>query len=498
MLKRSFSVVMALGVIAVLAFAGCKSEEDFRLERANYARLHFEQSQFKELPQDVRLTLPECIRLAHENNLDVKVSRLEEAVAHEMRTAELLGMLPEINISNSFTGRSNTPASSSKAYKSGGATYGASTSSDRNINAFNIDFALSIMDFGLAFFNSQQAHDRYLMRQQRTERVSQNLTLDVVRVYFQVAAAQRAINITRGLLATCRDRYTLIKKLSDAKKITPFRAFDETSRFIEMERKLTDYILDYQNACIELRSLLGYYPTANITVDDSALAKIPEFKFPEMEVMEQIALMKRPELYEIDMQKHINVIECRKVLLSMFPSARLFADYNNNNNSFLYKENWWELGIQSAFNLLKVPQKIGEYMSYDAQVEAEQVRSYGQAITVMAQVRIAHADIMANKEILDTNTRTFENYNTHLTNSLKNQKITGDLSRLELDHIRLTTAESDIQRIMSLGNYYVSYYRLLNAIGIRSMSDKDLAELTGELNAAQGDAKTEIAKAAGK
>ena len=496
MLKRSFSVVMALGVIAVLAFAGCKSEEDFRLERANYARLHFEQSQFKELPQDVRLTLPECIRLAHENNLDVKVNKLEEAVAHEMRTAELLGMLPEINISNSFTGRSNTPASSSKA--SGGATYGASTSSDRNINAFNIDFALSVMDFGLAFFNSQQAHDRYLMRQQRTERVSQNLTLDVVRVYFQVAAAQRAINITRGLLATCRDRYTLIKKLSDAKKITPFRAFDETSRFIEMERKLTDYILDYQNACIELRSLLGYYPTANITVDDSVLARVPEFKFPEMEVMEQIALMKRPELYEIDMQKHINVIECRKVLLSMFPSARLFADYNNNNNSFLYKENWWELGIQSAFNLLKVPQKIGEYMSYDAQVEAEQVRSYGQAITVMAQVRIAHADIMANKEILDTNTRTFENYNTHLTNSLKNQKITGDLSRLELDHIRLTTAESDIQRIMSLGSYYVSYYRLLNAIGIRSMSDKDLKELTDELNAAQKAAKTEIASAAVK
>ena len=113
----------------------------------------------------------------------------------------------------------------------------------------------------------------------------------------------------------------------------------------------------------------------------------------------------------------------------------------------------------------------------------------------MAQVRIAHADILANKEILDTNIRTFENYNTHLTNSLKNQQITGDLPRLELDHIRLTTAESDIQRIMSLGNYYVSYYRLLNAIGIRSMTDNDLKALTEELNAAQGEAKKEIAKA---
>ena len=139
MLKTYFSVVIALGFVTILTVTGCKSEEDFRIERANNARLHFEMAQFKELPQDVHLTLPECIRLALENNLDAKVYKLEEAVAREMRTAEVLGMLPEININNNFTGRSNTPASSSKAYKSGGATYGASTSSDRNINAFNID-----------------------------------------------------------------------------------------------------------------------------------------------------------------------------------------------------------------------------------------------------------------------------------------------------------------------------------------------------------------------
>ena len=76
MLKTYVSVVMALGAAAIFALAGCKSEEDFRMERANYARLHFERSQFKELPQDVRLTLPECIRLAHENNLDVNRKEL--------------------------------------------------------------------------------------------------------------------------------------------------------------------------------------------------------------------------------------------------------------------------------------------------------------------------------------------------------------------------------------------------------------------------------------
>ena len=81
MLKTYFSVVIALGFVTILTVTGCKSEEDFRIERANNARLHFEMAQFKELAQDTRLTLPECIRLAHENNLDAKVYKLEEAVA---------------------------------------------------------------------------------------------------------------------------------------------------------------------------------------------------------------------------------------------------------------------------------------------------------------------------------------------------------------------------------------------------------------------------------
>ena len=37
-----------------------------------------------------------------------------EQVAKEMRTSEMLGMLPELNVSNNLTGRNNTPASKSK------------------------------------------------------------------------------------------------------------------------------------------------------------------------------------------------------------------------------------------------------------------------------------------------------------------------------------------------------------------------------------------------
>ena len=100
-------------------------------------------------------------------------------------------MLPELTLSNNFTARSNTPASSSKKLVTSGETYGASTSEDRNVNYFNIDLMLSVLDFGLAYFNTQQAESRVLIRKQRTDRAVQNLTLMCVKTYFKVRRRPR-------------------------------------------------------------------------------------------------------------------------------------------------------------------------------------------------------------------------------------------------------------------------------------------------------------------
>ena len=478
------------GIFGILLFPGCKTEQDYRTERAEKAVRYFENSHLLELAPDTKLTLQECIAIGLKHNLDLKVKHLEEDIASEMRTAELLGMLPELNINDGFSGRSNTPASSSRAYASDGATYGATQSQDRVINTFNIDLALSVMDFGLAFFNSQQAHDRVLMRKQRTERMAQNLTLDIINAYCRVAAAQRSRDITRGMLATCRSRNEVIKRLRQANKISPFRAFDEIRRFNEMERRQTAYEQIYQNACVELRSLLGFYPSAAIKVDDSFLDKSPENTvLPSLDVMEQIALIRRPELRETEIQRHISVIECRKAIVTMFPTARIFLDFNNVNNSFLYNQSWWEMGISAAFNLLKLPQKISQAVAYSNQADAETMRTFGQSIAIISQIRISHANILANQEIYARAEKTFQNYDKTLNIARKNQKaVVSDLSQLEIDHMVLTTAESRIERTLALADYYVSFYRLMNAMGLREYKLDKLSALPQDLEAAQKEA----------
>ncbi len=488
---RSFA---AAGTAGLVFLAGCKSFDEYQSDRVNYAVRHFERAQWSNIDDSKVLTLRDCVSLAVRNNLDLKVFGIETQVAKEMRTSEMLGMLPELNVSNNLTGRNNTPASSSQQIngQQGSGTYSYSQSQDRNINYLNVDLALSAVDFGLAFFNTCQANDRILLRQQITRRAEQNLVLDTVRVYFQVAAAQRAISVTTKLLEDCRNRYELIEKMGESGQITPFRAFDEVRQFIDMEKRLTNYIRSYDNSCVELRSLLGLYPNTKIRVDDSILDRVPDFSFPEMTLMEQIALMKRPELFQIDMQKHINVLECRKTIVTMFPNARMFVDFTNSSNSFLYHSGWWEIGIRAAYNLLKLPQQIARYQSYSSQVDAEEARTYAQAIAVMAQVRIAHANLQSVRERFDIDTKVNAAYAKNLKKAEGSGKISGELSQLELAHMRLATAETEIEKYLSLGNYYVAYFRVLNTLGIEDLHSATLEDLKKQLADAKVKAERQL------
>lgn len=496
--KMNRKMIIVIGGTALLGcISGCKSFDEYKKDRLEYAVKHFERAQHTDIPAGKVLTLNECVAMAIKNNLDLKVFGEEEKVAKEMRTAEVLGMLPELNISDNLTRRDNTPASSSKQIngEKGPGTYTYSQSQDQTINYLNIDLALSVLDFGLAFFNTCQSNDRMLLRQQRTRRAEQNLVLDTVRVYFQVAASQRAIKVTRKLLEDCKNSCKLVADLADAGRISPFRAYDESRKFMDMEKRLTNYIRSYENSCVELRALLGLYPSAEIQVEESILDKVPDFKLPEMILMEQIALLKRPELYEIDMQKHINILECRKTIVTMFPNVRIFLDFTNSTNGFLYHYSWWEIGIRAAYNLLKLPQQIARYRAYSSQVDAEEYRTYAQAIAVMAQVRIANSNLVSCKEKLDIATRFNNIYSDNLKRAEQRNSTSGELSQLEMDHIRLSTAETEVERYIALGNYYVSYYRILNILGIENLHDKTVDELKQELNEERTKASAELEKA---
>ena len=495
-MKSAASRVIAFGTAAaLLVMCGCKTEEDYKKERIAKAQKQFDAVKQRELPAEKILTLKECIKLALDHNMEIKVQNMEKDAAKNLLWAEILGMLPDLSVTDHFTTRSNQPGSRSKAVTSDGDTYDYSTSQDKTINNLSVDMAFSLLDFGLAFFNSQQSHDRLLQKQRQIERLRQNLTLDVVRAYFKVASAQRAVDITQELIRQCRNHASVIDRLQKQKIITPFRAFEERNRLLNMEKRLSNYTRVYENSCVELRALLGVYPSVNVIVDDTVLDKDPEIDLPEIELLEQMAILKRPELFEIDIQRHINILECRKTLLMMLPNVQIYMDLVNNNNSFLYYQTWWELAIRAAYNALKTPQHLARYMAYSDQADVEKVRSFAKAITVMSQVRIAKADIVSSRQKYELNRREHRNYSEHLKKEQAKKAVRGTASELELDYLRMTVAETEIERLLALGACHISYYRLLNAIGVENLDPSTQTALKAELEAGAKRAEKELARA---
>ncbi len=483
-LKFRFHQVFLIAVTVIL-FTSCSSENAYRRERVEKAEKHFENIAGRIMEKGKVFQLPECIELALKNNLDLQVSELKEKIANERVTAEILGMLPDLTITNDYKARNNIPGSSSKSLVTGGATYGFSQSQDQDENTFKVELLFSALDFGLAYLNVVQAQDRTLIEKQQTQRVAQNLRLDVAKAYFRVATIQGAIETTEKLLEECRNINVTFMELAKTKDVSLLRLLDEHKNFIRMQQRLMDYRRSYLNSCIELRTLMGFSPFGEIHVDSSSLAKLSEINLPEIDLLEKISLTERPELFNLDIQANITLNESRKVILMMFPNVQMVGDFNNSSNSFLLHTSWWEIGVRAAYNILKLPQHIARYISLNGEMNEIEMQTLSMTIGVMAQVRIAYAEMQEAKERYELDEKVYQIYYQHLEYALGSFDVGGALSRLEIDRMKMETAETQIQRTQSLGFYYVSYFRLMNAVGLSSMDTDTVKKLKEKIEKAE-------------
>lgn len=480
--------ILTVAVMVAGTFFGCHDASKYRAERIKKAQEHFDKLSANVPEEDRVFTLVDCVQLAIEHNLDFKVYDIRSRIADERVTSEMLGMLPELNVSYDFSGRNNDPGSSSKSIRSGKMTLEPSTSSDRNVSNYKIELALSLIDFGLAYLNATQAEDQALITIEQKRRAAQNLKLEVARTYFKVAATQDARDTSLALLEKCKDIHDLLNKLEANKSFSPLRILDERKRFIRLQKQLMEYQRSYDNACIELRALMGYMPTNEIRVDTSFLKEIQIQELPDVNTLVKVALVERPELYQLDIQTNITINEARKTILAMLPHVRILMDYQGSDNSFLFNQSWWELAVRAAYNLLKLPQHIATLRMRNSEVEELDARVLALSIGVISQVNIAYANIKEVQERYNLDNEYYQAYLRHLDAAHKAYSSGGNESQLDLARYELETTDTRIARTIALGNYYLAYYQLLNTVGVETLQKDYIAGIMNKVNLAEAKA----------
>lgn len=481
-----------------LLLSGCQTSDDYRKERVQKADEAFKKMKEREMPKNTILTLPECVNIALKNNLDMKVYELKAAVNKEQKTAEMLGMLPDLTVNDNMSKRNNNPESVAVNSQTGQKTDIAFYSQQQYQNTVNVDLAFSVIDFGLAYFKSVQAQDKLLITEEETRRAAQNLILDVTSAYFTVATAQYEMEKMEILIDQCDITDKDIEEIKKSKSMPLFSALYEQEQLLELKRDLRDYRRYYDNAWIQLKSLMGYHPISEVKVDSSMIGKIPNVLLPDIDVLESIALIERPELYQLDMQKHVTVVEARKTILMMFPNVQAFEDFTGSSNIYLINRTWWEIGMRASYNLLKLPQRIAQYQALDTQADQVDAQALALSVGILAQVRIAYADLAEVRERYLLQERIWKVYNEHLMEAEKKFKVSGGISDIEVKRVRMAEGKAELERSVELMKYYTSYYRVLNSIGVQTLDKEKLEELKIRITEATKDvAEDENKKIAG-
>lgn len=464
----------ALTILILSALAGCRTPEIERRERVEKAITYFELIKDRPAPEDRVFTLRDCIDTAIKNNLDIRVYELTKKISKERRTSAYLSMLPDIRATYDLTHRTNEPGATSISLLSGNESLEPSRSATETTGVFKVELVFSAVDFGLSYFKALQADDKARLINFQENRARQNLAFDVASSYFRVAAAQYAMENTEKLLKLSKVVEKNLDYLAKSKSLSPLRTLSEKKQILKLKQSLEEYKRIYSNSCIELKTLMGYAPWGEIRVETSVLDKLDHMETPPVYLLEKVALRRRPELYHLDTQTHISVLEARKAVLMMFPNVRMFLDFTNSSNPLLYNQSWWEIAIRCAYHLMRLPQQIKEWKALDMEIDEMEAKTIALTSGVMAQVRIAHANLFEVEKRFELSEAIYQTHVKQLKAAKEDAKVGGRTSQIELFKLAMETANASINRTQQLGNYYLAYHRLLNAVGVDSIDNLEV------------------------
>jgi outer membrane protein TolC len=204
---------------------------------------------------------------------------------------------------------------------------------------------------------------------------------------------------------------------------------------------------------IALMTLMSLPPRMPITIDE----KLPALPTPPsaelVAVYENHALRVRPELYQQDLERHINANEIRREIASFFPKIDGIASFNWSNNIFLANPAFALGGIQVAQALLVAPTRILRLRAAGVISDVERDRTILLSLGVLYDVDLRAIQLHRGYETINSlvtqeaaRKEAFERVMSLYKEGLENEAATAQaLANLSLQTMDLDKARTDYQ-----------------------------------------------------
>lgn len=460
--------------VATLVLAGCSSlnpnplEDQAVRDRATSDRVKmFDQQE----PIAGPVTLDEAIARSLKYNLDLRLKKMEVAVNGQLHEVSKFDMLPNLVVGAGYMDRNNYAGGDSRPmYGPQGSrpsdamarTQNFSTSADMNHNLRSVEFSWNVLDFGVSYYRAKQRADEFLIAQERKRRVIQTTVHDVRFAFQRALAAQKLAGEAENVMKQAEQAIEQSRAAESRGAIAVQIALAYQRALVDAVALLNTRRQELDFAKAELAALMSA-PTTQFTLADTpeqTLNPLPN----NLAVLEDTALLNRPELREEDLKKRISGDETRRQLMQAFPNLTLGLGKQYDSNSLLYNNDWVEGSARVSWNLLRVLSAPSVQKAGDRQLEVDDARRQALAMAVMTQTRIAALRYGLAKSDLDLAQKSLE-VDARVATVAKAGVSNRAETELELVRATARAALSKYQRAIAYANAQAAYARIQHSLG---------------------------------
>jgi outer membrane protein TolC len=427
-------------------------------------------------PLDRPLSLPEAYRRAVKYNLDRRVKQMEEAVAVDGLSVSNMDMLPKLTADAGYLTRSNTLAESSTSVLSGQQSLEPSTSTNNNRGTTGLTLSWNILDFGVSYYVARQNADRVLIALEHRRKVEQNLVQEVRRAYWQAAAAQSLSGQIDRSIKEAETALVTSRSVESEALRSPVEALRYQRALLDLLRQLEEVRNRLMVAKTELSSLINLPPGRDFTLDIPPQSEFTYAPIDEpIDRLEQVSLVRNPDLRELSYQARISVNEVHRSILGLLPGLSFNYGPQYDTNSFLVNSWWGEGAARVSWNLmslLSAPRNI--HRARDS-VKLAEAQRQAVAMAVLTKLHLAYQQYLdAGKEY--ARSRALAEVDERLYGQLSGRAAAEALNELEPIVAGVASVASSLRRFESYSNMQAALGRLYDTVGI-DIDPADLARL---------------------
>ena len=431
------------------------------------------------------ITIHEAIARALKYNLDYRVEFMQQTLAQKDLDLTQYDMLPKLSANLGYDARDNWSGAYSRSLLTGRQSLEPSTSADRDIFSAKIGLTWNVLDFGVSYFRAHQAADKVLAREEQKRKVVNRIIQDVTTAYWRAVSNERLKNRMANLADRIAAALNQSQLVLERKLNNPMAALTYQRELLGIQRELQQLQRNLALAKAQLAALMNLKPGTDFQL------QLPENMEWTLELntnwnkLEQLALENRPELRSLVYEKRAVLNEAKAALVAMLPGLEFGGNYNYSSNSFLFNNDWWNVGSQVAWNLMSLVRYPAKKAEIDAQKNLLDTERLAMSMAVLTQLHLGFTQYAhAQREF--TTASQYQTTQSRLADLVRASLAAGSSSEQNLLREDMNSMAAEVRRDVTYAELENAYATILAAVGADPLPpgvrlDQPIAALTADL-----------------